>query len=207
MKNRSLCRTGGCEPDWSGSGYGPLAGSCEHGNKPSYFTAYKHFVTSLGTTCFSTTLLHRVSFIPGSPLAARSRAVVRSHIWMAPLLWPVKINLRGRDPIRLEPSHSWTQNEVTVVPSTALMTHTLSDSKQCAPVTLTSMQANKNSGTAQHSCQCIWTRLGYKAVTTYLHIHSMYQVGILARVMGILIEAIHGFPQLLEQMPTQYLNL
>lgn len=67
--------------------------------------------------------------VPGSPLAARSSAVVRSHICMAPLLWPVKINLRGLDPMRLEPSHSWTQNEVMVVPSTALITHTLPGNK------------------------------------------------------------------------------
>ena len=89
------------------------------------------FVTSSGKFSFSTTLLYGVRFIPGSPLAARSRAVVRSHIWMAPLLWPVKMNLRGRDPMRLEPSHSWTQNDVTVVPSTALITHTLSESEVC----------------------------------------------------------------------------
>ena len=58
-------------------------------------------------------------------LAARSNAVVRSHIWMAPLLWPVKIKRRGREPIRLEPSHSCTQNEVMLDPSTDRITQTL----------------------------------------------------------------------------------
>lgn len=101
--------------------------------------------------CFSRTPTHKVSFIPGSPLAARSSAVVRSHIWMAPLLWPVKMNLRGREPMRLEPSHSWTQNEVTVVPSTALITQTLSDSNQCAYVTPTHTQVNNNSSMTPQS--------------------------------------------------------
>ena len=40
----------------------------------------RDFVTSSRTISLSRTPIQRVSFIPGSPLAARSRAVVRSHI-------------------------------------------------------------------------------------------------------------------------------
>ena len=40
------------------------------------------------------------------PFVKNSRAVVRSHIWMAPLLWPVRMNLLGLEPILLLPSHS-----------------------------------------------------------------------------------------------------
>ena len=54
------------------------------------------------------------------PLVKNSRAVVRSHIWMAPLLWPVRMNLRGLEPILLLPSHSWTQKLVMIDPSTDL---------------------------------------------------------------------------------------
>lgn len=64
-----------------------------------------------------------------SVLKSKSNAVVRSHICMAPLLCPVKINLRGRDPSLLEPSHSCTQKAVTVVPSTAFITQTLHNKK------------------------------------------------------------------------------
>jgi len=94
----------------------------------------------------------KVKLIPGSPFAAKSKAVVKSHIWMAPLntkgieaskrnwnsvfVWspklefykflipptylecPVKMNRLGREPNRLDPSHSWTQKLVMFVPST-----------------------------------------------------------------------------------------
>lgn len=61
----------------------------------------------------------------GSPLETSSNAAVRSQIWTPPLLCPVKMKRRGLDPIRLEPSHSWTQNDVIVTPSAARMTQTL----------------------------------------------------------------------------------
>lgn len=60
--------------------------------------------------------------LPVSPLAANSKAVVRSHICIAPFEWPDKMKRRGRDPIRDDPSHSCTQNDVTVVPSTERIT-------------------------------------------------------------------------------------
>ncbi|KAH1014729.1 hypothetical protein HUJ05_012569 [Dendroctonus ponderosae] len=44
---------------------------------------------------------------------------------MEPLEWPVKMKRLGREPMRLEPSHSCTQNALTVLPSTALITQTL----------------------------------------------------------------------------------
>jgi len=49
-------------------------------NKLLYFIACRDSVMSSRTMSFSRTPIHRVSFVPGSPLAARSRAVVRSHI-------------------------------------------------------------------------------------------------------------------------------
>lgn len=55
----------------------------------------------------------------------RSSAVVKSHICIEPFEWPVNMNLRGLEPIRLDPSHSCTQNALTVLPSTALITQTL----------------------------------------------------------------------------------
>lgn len=55
-------------------------GLVNNSNEPSYIIACGDSVTSSGTINFSRTLLHAVSFIPGSPLDARSRAVVRSHI-------------------------------------------------------------------------------------------------------------------------------
>lgn len=65
----------------------------------------------------------------GSPLMstfpAMSMAVVKSHIWMLPLLWPLKRYRRGREPMRLEPSHSWTMKAVMEVPSTERTSHTL----------------------------------------------------------------------------------
>lgn len=45
--------------------------------------------------------------------------------WIAPLEWPVKRYLRGLDPMRFEPSHSWTQKALTLKESTDFMTHTL----------------------------------------------------------------------------------
>lgn len=60
--------------------------------------------------------------ILASRLVANSKAVVRSHICMAPFEWPDRIKRRGRDPIRDDPSHSCTQNDVTVVPSTERIT-------------------------------------------------------------------------------------
>jgi len=58
-------------------------------------------------------------------LLAKSKAVVKSHIWIAPLQCPVNINRRGLDPIRLEPSHSCTQKQVIIVQSTARIMQTL----------------------------------------------------------------------------------
>ena len=55
-------------------------------------------------------------------LAKNSSAVVRSHIWTAPEEWPVMTKRLGLDPTLLEPSHSCTQKEVMVVPSTERMT-------------------------------------------------------------------------------------
>ena len=62
---------------------------------------------------------------PPSPHVERflwknSRAVDKSHIWMAPLLWPVKMNRRGLEPILVLPSHSWTQKLVMIELSTDL---------------------------------------------------------------------------------------
>lgn len=58
-------------------------------------------------------------------LYIKSKAVVKSHNCIEPLECPVNMNRRGREPILLDPSHSWTQNALTVLPSTALITHTL----------------------------------------------------------------------------------
>lgn len=69
------------------------------------------------------------SIPPLSPLMstfpAISIAVVRSHIWMLPLLCPLKRYRRGLDPMRLDPSHSCTTNAVMDVPSTERTSHTL----------------------------------------------------------------------------------
>lgn len=64
------------------------------------------------------------------PLLAKSKAVVRSHIWIVPLQCPVNMNRRGRDPMRLEPSHSCTQKHVIIVQSTARIIQTLKSDKQ-----------------------------------------------------------------------------
>lgn len=64
-----------------------------------------------------------------STLPAMSMAVVRSHIWMLPLLWPLNRYRRGREPMRLEPSHSWTMKAVMEVPSTERTSHTLTDKR------------------------------------------------------------------------------
>lgn len=55
-----------------------------------------------------------------------SKAVVRSHIWIAPLLWPDRIKRLGIDPIRDDFSHSCTQKDVIVDPSMDFITHTRS---------------------------------------------------------------------------------
>lgn len=60
-----------------------------------------------------------------STFPAMSMAVVKSHIWMLPLLWPLKRYRRGREPMRLEPSHSCTMKAVMEVPSTERTSHTL----------------------------------------------------------------------------------
>lgn len=60
-----------------------------------------------------------------STLPAMSMAVVKSHIWMLPLPWPLKRYRRGREPMRLEPSHSCTMKAVMEVPSTERTSHTL----------------------------------------------------------------------------------
>lgn len=74
-------------------------------------------------TLNSVSMLYKfLQHILASPLVANSKAVVKSHIWMAPFEWPDKIKRRGRDPIRDDPSHSCTQNDVTVVPSTERIT-------------------------------------------------------------------------------------
>jgi hypothetical protein len=54
-------------------------------------------------------------------------AVVRSHIWMLPLVWPVNRYRLGREPILLEPSHSLTVKEEIVVQSTAWISHILKE--------------------------------------------------------------------------------
>jgi hypothetical protein len=43
---------GSCGLDASGSGYGPVAGSCEHGNGPSSFIKDGYFLTVSATISF-----------------------------------------------------------------------------------------------------------------------------------------------------------
>lgn len=85
--------------------------------------------TSRKRNCHNNQKLTRIIMrktIPASlPLLHSSKAVVRSHICIAPLEWPVNMYLRGLEPIRLLPSHSCTQKPLMVVLSTDLMTHTL----------------------------------------------------------------------------------
>jgi len=62
---------GGCRLDSFGSGYGPVAGSCEDVNEPSGYKKGVEFLKYLMTINFSSILLHGVRYIDGSEMSPR----------------------------------------------------------------------------------------------------------------------------------------
>jgi hypothetical protein len=54
-----------------GSGYGPVAGSCEDVNEPSGYKKGVEFLKYLMTINFSSILLHGVRYIDGSEMSPR----------------------------------------------------------------------------------------------------------------------------------------